>query len=191
LVALGIADLAAVQGRRAWAGRSHDARPFARLRRQYSKLRRTRPARLVLPSPNGSAISTAAAASSAILIAGCLRNAAAGRWLAASGLGTSHWPVTVMTQIAELFSVSRHLQDHAAVCGDGSATALLASRSLPGRRDVPDKNKQNTIKATAISDRAGGLLWLGAFRADRMHDVTSVRTEASKTCCGHPRSQRG
>lgn len=45
---------------------------------------------------------------------------------------------------------------------------------------VPDKNKQNTIKATSISDRAGGLLWLGAFRADRMHDVTSVRTESSE-----------
>jgi hypothetical protein len=49
----------------------------------------------------------------------------------------------------------------------------------PGRRAfVSGKKKQNTIKATAISDGAGRLLWLGAFRPGRMHDVTAVRTEA-------------
>ena len=39
------------------------------------------------------------------------------------------------------------------------------------------KKKQNTIKSTAISDGAGRLLWLGAFRPGRMHDVTALRTE--------------
>ena len=39
------------------------------------------------------------------------------------------------------------------------------------------KKKQNTIKSTAVSDGAGLLLWLGAFRPGRMHDVTAVRTE--------------
>ena len=40
------------------------------------------------------------------------------------------------------------------------------------------KKKQNTIKATAVSggDGGGGLLWLGAFRPGRMHDVTALRT---------------
>ena len=47
----------------------------------------------------------------------------------------------------------------------------------PGRRAfVSGKKKQNTIKSTAVSDGAG-LLWLGAFRPGRMHDVTAVRTE--------------
>jgi DDE superfamily endonuclease/Helix-turn-helix of DDE superfamily endonuclease len=48
----------------------------------------------------------------------------------------------------------------------------------PGRRAfVSGKKKQNTIKATAIGDGQGRLLWLGAFRPGRMHDVTAVRTE--------------
>jgi DDE superfamily endonuclease len=48
----------------------------------------------------------------------------------------------------------------------------------PGRRAfVSGKKKQNTSKATAVSDQAGRLLWLGAFRPGRMHDVTAVRTE--------------
>jgi hypothetical protein len=48
----------------------------------------------------------------------------------------------------------------------------------PGRRAfVSGKKKQNTIKATVISDGGGRLLWLGAFRPGRMHDVTALRTE--------------
>jgi hypothetical protein len=48
----------------------------------------------------------------------------------------------------------------------------------PGRRAfVSGKKKQNTIKPTAISDGAGRLLWLGAFRPGRMHDVTALRTD--------------
>ena len=48
----------------------------------------------------------------------------------------------------------------------------------PGRRAfVSGKKKQNTGKATAISDGAGRLLWLGAFRPGRMHDVTALRSE--------------
>lgn len=48
----------------------------------------------------------------------------------------------------------------------------------PGRRAfVSGKKKQNTIKPTAIGDDRGRLLWLGAFRPGRMHDVTALRTE--------------
>lgn len=51
--------------------------------------------RLVLPSPNGSAI--AAACRAPLVIAGCLRNAAAiGRWLAGEGFGSPDQPVTVI-----------------------------------------------------------------------------------------------
>ena len=48
----------------------------------------------------------------------------------------------------------------------------------PGRRAfVSGKKRQNTIKATVISDSGGRLLWAGAFRPGRMHDVTALRTE--------------
>ncbi|WP_354637743.1 2-phosphosulfolactate phosphatase [Kitasatospora camelliae] len=51
--------------------------------------------RLVLPSPNGSAI--AAAAGTGVVVAGCLRNATAvGRWLAAHGYGTADRPLAVI-----------------------------------------------------------------------------------------------
>ncbi|MGW7089891.1 2-phosphosulfolactate phosphatase [Streptomyces sp. NPDC054871] len=52
--------------------------------------------RLVLPSPNGSAIAAAAGTSGAV-VAGCLRNAAAvGSWLAGRGYGTRDLPVAVV-----------------------------------------------------------------------------------------------
>jgi 2-phosphosulfolactate phosphatase len=53
--------------------------------------------RLVLPSPNGSAISSAAASGPATVIAACLRNArAAGAWLTLRSLGTPDQPATVI-----------------------------------------------------------------------------------------------
>ncbi|MDP9433037.1 MAG: 2-phosphosulfolactate phosphatase, partial [Actinomycetota bacterium] len=57
-------------------------------------LRAPAPERLVLPSPNGSAI---AAAASGAVVAACLRNApAVARWLVASGYGTEATPVAVV-----------------------------------------------------------------------------------------------
>jgi DDE superfamily endonuclease/Helix-turn-helix of DDE superfamily endonuclease len=48
----------------------------------------------------------------------------------------------------------------------------------PGRRAfVSGKKKQHTKKPTVISDGAGRLLWAGAIRPGRMHDVTAVRSE--------------
>jgi DDE superfamily endonuclease/Helix-turn-helix of DDE superfamily endonuclease len=48
----------------------------------------------------------------------------------------------------------------------------------PGRRAfVSGKRKQNTIKPTVVSDGRGRLLWCGATRPGRMHDVTALRTE--------------
>lgn len=52
------------------------------------------PRRLVLPSPNGSAI---AAATSGSVLAGCLRNATAiARWLEEHGYGTPHRPAVII-----------------------------------------------------------------------------------------------
>jgi 2-phosphosulfolactate phosphatase len=53
--------------------------------------------RLVLPSPNGSTIAAAAAGAGAVVIAACLRNAAAvGGWLVAHGYGMPGHPVLVV-----------------------------------------------------------------------------------------------
>lgn len=48
----------------------------------------------------------------------------------------------------------------------------------PGRRAfVSGKKKQNTVKATVVSDADGRPLWVGAIRPGRMHDQTAVKTE--------------
>ena len=60
------------------------------------------------------------------------------------------------------------------------------SANRPGRRAfVSGKKKQNTIKPTAISDGQGRLLWLGAIRPGRMHDVTALRTEGIEDLLRH------
>ena len=61
---------------------------------------------------------------------------------------------------------------------DGTEVQVRRPRAnRPGRRAfVSGKKKQNTIKSTAVSD-GQGLLWLGAFRPGRMHDVTALRTD--------------
>jgi 2-phosphosulfolactate phosphatase len=52
---------------------------------------------LVLPSPNGSAISAAAASTGLPVVAGCLRNASAvGRWLRNQSFGTPDAPIGVI-----------------------------------------------------------------------------------------------
>lgn len=48
----------------------------------------------------------------------------------------------------------------------------------PGRRAfVSGKMRQNTKKATVITDEEGRTLWTGAIRPGRMHDQTAVNTE--------------
>jgi hypothetical protein len=75
---------------------------------------------------------------------------------------------------------------------DGTEVQVRRPRAgRPGRRAfVSGKKKQNTIKATAISDGQGRLLWLGAFRPGRMHDVTALRTDGIEDLlCRHPEVQ--
>jgi hypothetical protein len=48
----------------------------------------------------------------------------------------------------------------------------------PGRRAfVSGKKKQNTKKATVVTDEDGATLWTGAFRPGRMHDQTALKTD--------------
>lgn len=62
---------------------------------------------------------------------------------------------------------------------DGTEVQVRRPRAnQPGRRTfVSGKKKQNTKKPTVISDSKGRLLWAGAIRPGRMHDVTAMRTE--------------
>ncbi|MGW5128289.1 2-phosphosulfolactate phosphatase [Streptomyces sp. NPDC004069] len=84
--------------------------------------------RLVLPSPNGSAI--AAAAGDATVVAGCLRNATVvGRWLARCGYGTAERPVMVIAA-GERWpdgSLRPALED---LLGAGAIIAELESRGV-------------------------------------------------------------
>jgi DDE superfamily endonuclease len=56
----------------------------------------------------------------------------------------------------------------------------------PGRAAfVSGAKRRNTIKATAISDQADRLLWIGALRPGRMHDQTALKTEGIDTLLEH------
>ena len=61
------------------------------------------------------------------------------------------------------------------------ATEIRVRRPRTGRAGrrafVSGKLKQNTIKATVISDEHGATLWCGGYRPGRMHDTTAARVE--------------
>ena len=97
--------------------------------------------------------------------------------LAARGFAVPGQPGLRLRSLADVFA-------YAAAEGvrlriDGTEVQVRRpAANRPGRRAfVSGKKKQNTIKSTAIGDGQGRLLWLGAFRPGRMHDVTAVRTE--------------
>ncbi|MGI5507804.1 transposase family protein [Streptomyces sp. CA-106131] len=62
---------------------------------------------------------------------------------------------------------------------DGTEVRVRRPRAnKPGRRAfVSGKMKQNTKKASVISDEKGRTLWTGAIRPGRMHDQTALKTE--------------
>jgi hypothetical protein len=66
---------------------------------------------------------------------------------------------------------------------DGTEIRVRRPRAgRPGRKAfISGKLKQNTIKTTVAADAHGGILWCGATRPGRMHDVTAVRTEGIDT----------
>ncbi|MEV1146618.1 2-phosphosulfolactate phosphatase [Micromonospora sp. NPDC049799] len=105
---------------------------------------------LVLPSPNGSAISAAASATGLPVVAACLRNAGAvGRWLRRQGYGSTDAPVGVVASgerwpdgslrpsVEDQLGAASVLDALSGVPGGLSveaATALAALASIP---DVP------------------------------------------------------
>jgi DDE superfamily endonuclease len=97
--------------------------------------------------------------------------------LAARGFAVPGRPGLRLRTLADVFA-------YAAAEGvelriDGTEVQVRRPKAnRPGRRAfVSGKRKQNTIKPTVISDENGRLLWCGATRPGRMHDVTALRSE--------------
>jgi DDE superfamily endonuclease/Helix-turn-helix of DDE superfamily endonuclease len=97
--------------------------------------------------------------------------------LAARGFAVPGEPHVRLRTLADVFAYARVKGIELRL--DGTEVRVRRPRAnKPGRRAfVSGKMKQNTKKATVISDEAGRTLWTGAFRPGRMHDQTAVRTE--------------
>jgi 2-phosphosulfolactate phosphatase len=105
---------------------------------------------LVLPSPNGSAISSAASATGHPVVAGCLRNApAVARWLLSSGYGGArapigviasgeHWPDgTLRPCVEDLLGAASILDGLVDAPGGLSVEAAVTLAALASVPDVP------------------------------------------------------
>lgn len=105
---------------------------------------------LVLPSPNGSAISAAASATGLPVVAACLRNArAVGRWLSHQGYGTIDAPVGVVAAgerwpdgtlrpcVEDQLGAASVLDALSGVPGGLSVEAAMALAALASTPNVP------------------------------------------------------
>jgi hypothetical protein len=97
--------------------------------------------------------------------------------LAARGFAVAGHPGLRLHTLADVFA-------YAAATGvelriDGTEVRVRRPRAnRPGRRAfVSGKMRQNTKKATVVTDGSGRTLWTGAFRPGRMHDQTALKTE--------------
>jgi len=97
--------------------------------------------------------------------------------LAARGFAVPGKPGLRLRTLADLFAYAAAEGVHLRI--DGTEVQVRRPKTgRPGRRAfVSGKKEQNTKKPTVISDGAGRLLWAGAIRPGRMHDVTAMRTE--------------
>ncbi len=125
---------------------------------------------LVLPSPNGSAISAAAAATGLPVLAGCLRNArAVGRWLSAGSFGTPEAPVGVVAAgerwpdghlrpcVEDLLGAAAVID---ALAGADALLSVEAAVALAALAGVPD------VAAAVRGCASGQELWTRGFPAD-------------------------
>lgn len=97
--------------------------------------------------------------------------------LAARGFAVPGKPGLRLRTLADVFAYAT--AEGVELRIDGTEVQVRRPKAgRPGRRAfVSGKKKQNTGKATVISDEQGRLLWCGAIRPGRMHDVTALRTE--------------
>jgi hypothetical protein len=97
--------------------------------------------------------------------------------LAARGFAVPTRPDVRLRTLADVFA-------YAAAEGvelriDGTEVRVRRPRAnKPGRRAfISGKMRQNTKKATVVTDEKGRTLWAGAFRPGRQHDQTALKTE--------------
>jgi DDE superfamily endonuclease/Helix-turn-helix of DDE superfamily endonuclease len=97
--------------------------------------------------------------------------------LAARGFAVPGTPGLRLRTLADVFAYAS--AEGVELRIDGTEVQVRRPKAnRPGRRAfVSGKKKQNTGKSTIISDERGRLLWCGATRPGRMHDVTALRTE--------------
>ncbi|MDQ1005690.1 hypothetical protein QFZ82_000174 [Streptomyces sp. V4I23] len=97
--------------------------------------------------------------------------------LAARGFAVPGEPGLRLRTLADVFAYASAKGVELRI--DGTEIQVRRPRAgRPGRRAfVSGKRKQNTKKATVISDDAGRALWTGAIRPGRMHDQTALKTE--------------
>ena len=97
--------------------------------------------------------------------------------LAARGFAVPGEPGLRLRTLADVFAYAA--SRGVTIRLDGTEVPVRRPRAgKPGRRAfVSGKKKQNTKKATVVTDEAGRTLWAGAFRPGRMHDQTAVKTE--------------
>ena len=97
--------------------------------------------------------------------------------LAARGFAVPGEPGLRLRTLADVFAYAA--SRGVTIRLDGTEVQVRRPRAgKPGRRAfVSGKKKQNTKKATVVTDEAGRTLWAGAFRPGRMHDQTAVKTE--------------
>lgn len=97
--------------------------------------------------------------------------------LAARGFAVPGKPELRLRTLADVFAYAAAEGVHLRI--DGTEVQVRRPRAgKPGRKAfVSGKKRQNTCKGTVISDGQGRMLWAGAVRPGRMHDVTALRTE--------------
>lgn len=97
--------------------------------------------------------------------------------LAARGFAVPGRPDLRLRTLADVFAYAA--AENVELRLDGTEVQVRRPRAnKPGRRAfVSGKKKQNTKKATVITDGHGRTLWAGAYRPGRMHDQTALRTE--------------
>jgi hypothetical protein len=97
--------------------------------------------------------------------------------LAARGFAVPDRPGIRLRTLADVFAYAS--AEGITLRIDGTEVQVRRPKAKrPGRKAfVSGKKKQNTEKATMISDGQGRELWLGAIRPGRMRDTTAVRTE--------------
>ena len=97
--------------------------------------------------------------------------------LAARGFAVPGHPDRRLHTLADVFAYAA--AEGVTLRMDGTEIQVRRPRAgRPGRRAfVSGKKRQNTKKATVITDPGGRTLWAGAIRPGRQHDQTALKTE--------------